>query len=159
MLRTVVIIFAILVLGVGAYFAGKYGVSISVNNKNTAAPIATQGEAPTSPATPAAAPIPSPSDNSVLISAVKEGLVSEHGPDASSMNVTVSTVEGSYAKGMASSTGGGAIWFAANTSGTWELVWDGNGTITCATLANYPNFPSTLIPECWNEATNKLISR
>lgn len=50
-------------------------------------------------------------------------------------------------------------WFlAAKTGGNWVIVQDGNGTIDCATIAPY-NFSSDMVPECWDEKTQKLIKR
>ena len=97
--------------------------------------------------------------NISVVSAVQDGLVAEHGPDAASMNLTISKVEGNYAKGMANGTGGGGIWFAAKVNGNWILVWDGNGIITCSDISSYPAFPTDLIPQCWDTATQKLVTR
>lgn len=98
-------------------------------------------------------------DNQILIDAVRAGLIAEHGADAGSMNITVSTVEGNFAKGMANAQGGGGIWFAAKVGGTWKLVWDGNGIILCSDITAYPTFPKDLIPSCWDNASSKLITR
>lgn len=102
---------------------------------------------------------PSGDENSILIEGVKSGLVAEHGQDAASMTITVSTIEGDYAKGMASEQGGGGIWFAAKAGGVWKLVWDGNGIIQCGDLDSYPDFPTSMIPNCFDSSTNNLITR
>lgn len=78
------------------------------------------------------------------------------------MKVEVSKIIGGYASGgvrPAEGEIGGAMWLAAKTSGDWVLVWDGNGTISCAALAPYPEFPSSLAPQCWNESSQKIINR
>lgn len=98
-------------------------------------------------------------DNEVLIAAVRKGLVAEHGQAAAGMTITVSKVEGEYAKGMASEQGGGGIWFAARLNGTWTLVWDGNGVIDCNSVSPFPEFPADLIPECLASGSGKLITR
>lgn len=98
-------------------------------------------------------------ENKVLINAIRAGLIAEHGADAGNMTITISKVEGNYAKGMASEQGGGGIWFAAKVNGTWKLVWDGNGQINCSDITPYPAFPKDLIPECWDNASNKLVIR
>ncbi|MGA3291954.1 MAG: hypothetical protein ABSC49_02265 [Candidatus Microgenomates bacterium] len=97
--------------------------------------------------------------NSVLIAAVKAALVAEHGQDAESLVVTVSKIEGNYAQGDASAQAGGAIWYAAKIGEDWKLVWDGNGQIDCSSLSSYPNFPTDMISECWDTATNKVVTR
>jgi len=126
------------------------------------APVATIPAAET--ATPTMGPAsttstPTLDETAVLIAAVKKGLVAEHGPDANTLTVTVSKVDGVYAKGMASATAGGGIWFAAKVNGTWNLVWDGNGVILCKNLTTYPNFPKAMIPECYNDQTQKTVTR
>lgn len=47
---------------------------------------------------------------------------------------------------------------AAKVNGTWKLIWDGNGTISCASIDPY-NFPVSMVPECWNETTGKSVKR
>ncbi len=101
----------------------------------------------------------SPDDNSSLIAAVKKGLVTRHGQDAQNLVITVSKVDGDYAKGMASEQGGGGIWFAVKENGFWTLAWDGNGIITCDDISPYPGFPTSMIPECWDTKAGKTVSR
>lgn len=97
-------------------------------------------------------------EKAAVTAAVKAGLVAEHGPSASSMNVTVSKIVGNFATGGATEEDGGAMWLAAKTGIGWKLVWDGNGTISCEKIEPY-NFPVSMVPECWSEATGKLITR
>jgi hypothetical protein len=98
-------------------------------------------------------------EESVLLAAIKAALIAKHGSDAGLLNITVSKIEGVYAQGGASAQGGGAMWFAAKVNGEWKLVWDGNGQINCSDIAPYPDFPIGMIPECWNTATNKIVTR
>ena len=51
------------------------------------------------------------------------------------------------------------IWFAAKVGGVWELVWDGNGSIYCSDLVNYPDYPIDMIPECYDEIEGKIVNR
>ena len=94
-----------------------------------------------------------------IISDVKAALIAKHGPNAAALNVTVSKVAGEYAQGGAGGEGGGGMWFAANLNGKWTLVWDGNGIITCDDVSPYPQFPTDMIPECWDTSTNKMVTR
>lgn len=152
----------LLLVGVGAgyYFSANYKVTPQVS-----APIVTPTEAvTTTPVVNAVTSTPIPTqvttvdESAVLTSAVHDGLIAEHGPDAGSMNITVSKIQGNFAEGMAGGTGGGGMWFAAKVNGTWKLAWDGNGTISCAQINPY-NFPNTLVPECWDDATQKTVTR
>ncbi len=131
-------------------------------SKNT---VSTQSGLPASspevspPPSATASAVQKADENISIVSAVQAGLVAEHGPDAQSLNLTISKVEGNYAKGMVSESGGGGIWFAAKVNGVWKLVWDGNGIITCADISPYPAFPTDMIPQCWDTATQKLVIR
>lgn len=121
---------------------------VSVVSTETAVPEVT----PTPTATPT-------EGNEALIAAVRKGLVAKHGSAAAGMTITVSKVEGEYAKGMASEEGGGGLWFAARLNGTWTLVWDGNGVIDCNSVSPFPEFPADLIPQCLASGSGKLITR
>lgn len=96
---------------------------------------------------------------SLLEASIKQALVAKYGPDASSLTVVASKTEGAYAQGSAAAEAGGGMWFATKKSGTWELVWDGNGIILCTDLSSYPDFPATMIPECYDESSNTIITR
>ncbi len=53
---------------------------------------------------------------------------------------------------------GGGWFLAAEVGGQWVIVDDGNGTVSCEKINPY-NFPTTLVPECWSDATQDLIQR
>lgn len=98
-------------------------------------------------------------ESSSLIPIIKQALVAKHGNTANELNITVSQIQGTYAKGMASATGGGGLWFAAKVNGNWTLVWDGNGIIECATVKGYPEFPKAMIPSCFDTVKNDIVTR
>ena len=81
--------------------------------------------------------------------------------DESNIEVGISRVEGNFAKGSVNPKDemGGGLWFAAKVNGIWKIVYDGNGIITCSQLADYQNFPKDLIPSCYDEQTEKLLTR
>lgn len=151
----VIFVTAVVVLA-GAYLFFKGPPVIPAYNRN---PVST--ESAVQVAGPSNSPTATPvvDENEALISGVKAGLIAEHGQDAANMTITISKVEGDYAKGMASEQGGGGIWFAAKAGGVWKLVWDGNGIIMCTDIAPYPAFPKDLVPDCWDTVTDKLITR
>jgi hypothetical protein len=148
------IVILLIVAGGAYYFLKNNGSNLSYNYA-TSSPTATK----TPVAGESSSPTTASSENDLLIAAVKAGLITEHGQDAASLNVTVSTIEGNYAKGMASEQGGGGLWFAAKVNGNWNLVWDGNGIISCSVLTPYPNFPNSMIPECFDQTSNNLVTR
>lgn len=79
--------------------------------------------------------------------------------DDGSMTLTVSTNDGKYASGGVTAEGGGGYFYAAKVNDAWKIVADGNGVILCTNLTAYPDYPKTLISECFDEASNKSIKR
>ena len=163
--KTTLLIIILLILGIGGgyYLGTNYKFTLQPQNAvTTTAPVPsatpTVEVLPTSDTPSAAVVSPTTDETAVLIAAVRAGLIAEHGQDAASLNVTVSKIQGNFAQGGASGQGGGGMWFAAKVGGVWKLVWDGNGTISCASINPY-NFPATMIPECFDEATQKMVTR
>ncbi len=72
---------------------------------------------------------------------------------------TLSTNDGKYASGGVGGPGGGGYFFAVKDLGVWKIVADGNGTIDCASLAPYPDYPTSLIPECYDTKTDNSVKR
>lgn len=106
-----------------------------------------------------------PSTTKVVINdddAIKQALLKKHNWSANEVDITIGKNDGIYASGGAkekAAEAGGGYFFAAKANGEWKIVVDGNGTISCESLVPYPDYPVGMIPECWNEATNKLIKR
>lgn len=90
---------------------------------------------------------------------VKQAMLNKYGKDASTMTVTVKTNDGTYASGSVNSDGGGGYFFAAKSNGQWVIVADGNGVIECSSLAQFPNYPTNLIPECFDNTTGQVVQR
>jgi len=145
-----VIVAAIAVVGAGGYLLGNKGNLKVSYTPSYATPSPTTTPGPTS--------TPVVDETEAIKTAVRQGLVAEHGPDAASMTITVSKIIGLNASGGASAQAGGGMWLAAKVSGTWKLIWDGNGTISCQVIAPY-NFPTSMVPECWDETTSKSVTR
>lgn len=88
---------------------------------------------------------------------IKSAIVAKHGQSANSLTISVNEILGDYAKGGASEEGlGGGMWFGAKVGDKWELVWDGNGTISCDSLEDYPEFPVEFVSECYNETAGEM---
>ncbi len=99
-------------------------------------------------------------ETEVIKTEIKQALINKHGQNADKLTVTVSKIIDNYSSGGASVVSeGGGMWFAAKENNHWNLVWDGNGIILCQDLVSYPDFPSSMIPECYDQKTNKLIKR
>jgi len=147
----IAIIFGVIAY-IGFYFGSKNKTQAPVQNRITIEPTNTQP-------TEAITLIPTVDETSIIITDIRNDLIAEHGKNASSLNITVSKIEGNYASGAASEQGGGGMWFAAKVNGIWKLVWDGNGTIQCSSLTLYPKFPTDLIPQCWDDKTQNPVKR
>ncbi|MDD4351971.1 MAG: hypothetical protein PHU71_03240 [Candidatus Gracilibacteria bacterium] len=53
---------------------------------------------------------------------------------------------------------GGGYFFAAKTATGWIIAADGNGTLDCVEIEPY-NFPTDMIPECYDIENQKIITR
>ncbi|MCR4326900.1 MAG: hypothetical protein NUV52_04585 [Candidatus Roizmanbacteria bacterium] len=103
---------------------------------------------------------PTVDEEALVITAVREAIIAKSSSIVESLDVTVSQIDGNYAKGSVSDQGGGGMWFAAKADdGTWKLVWDGNGVILCSDLTLYPDFPTSMIPGCYDESTQDTVTR
>lgn len=104
-------------------------------------------------------PIPTVDEASVLRYVIKKYIALKHKSDENSLTLTVSQIDGNYAKGSVSDESSGGMWFAEKKDGAWMLVWDGNGIIECSTLTLYPDFSTSMIPECYDSAKQDVIKR
>lgn len=104
---------------------------------------------------------PTVAENTVEL--IKQALIKKNNwTNGNDLIVTVSKNDGTYASGGVkdkNSEVGGGYFFAAKVEGVWKIVADGNGTISCESLVPYPNYPVSMIPECWNEKTGKSVKR
>lgn len=100
-----------------------------------------------------------PVDQKVLETQVMADLVAKRGESIKDLHFSISKIEGNFAQGGISGQGGGAMWLAAKVGEVWKLVWDGNGVIFCDDLKDYPNFPITMVPECFDGTTQKSVVR
>ena len=98
-------------------------------------------------------------DDDVLAS-VTEALEAKHGWEPGAAEVSLTGVEGGqFAHGQVRDPeGSGAVWFAELVDGDWEIVWDGNGNADCASLDRFQDFPTSLLPQCF-DASGNLVPR
>lgn len=98
-------------------------------------------------------------ETEVLENVIKKYIAVKNNVDKNSLTISVSEIEGNYAKGEVSDTGGGGMWFATKEEGAWALVWDGNGIIECSLFTLYPDFSKSLIPECYDTEKQDIVKR
>lgn len=145
-----------MILVIAGFVVYQYGKQSSWKEIPPVIPIITQSSMkPTSVLTPTST-IKKESDNELIKKAL---FLKNKWPDDGTITVTVSTNDGKYASGTATSQGGGGYFFAIKVNDKWEIVADGNGIIECSSLTKYPDFPKTLIPECYDSATQKSVKR
>ncbi len=145
MSKILIIVAVVIIIAGGVFFAVKSGFTLPFK-KPVASPAANSIQSADNP------------ENALILAGVKNALFSGEREIPENWDVSVSKVEGNYAKGMANSPGGGGIWFSAKVNGTWTVFWNGNGTIECKALGPYPDFPTDLVPQCL-DASGNLVNR
>lgn len=90
---------------------------------------------------------------------IKEAFAKKYNKPVNQVEVSISKNNGTQATGGVKFAGemGGAFWLAYKQAGSWIIVHDGQGTISCEAIAPY-NFPSAMAPECVDK-NGKLIKR
>ncbi len=85
-------------------------------------------------------------DETAILQALKA-----KGLDLTDMKVVIKKHLGEYIEGAVvpvSAPAGGGYVYAAKTDEGMKVVADGNGVIMCSAFADYPDYPTYLIPEC-----------
>lgn len=123
---------------------------------------------PTVEPTPIASPevMPTPEETPIVeetksdLEQIKEAFAEKYDKPLGDVDVNISENTGTYASGGVRFVGeiSGAMWLAYNDGEKWIIVFDGQGTIPCLAVDPY-DFPTDMVPECWNEATSTLIQR
>lgn len=148
-------------VAVGGYFYGKKQTNIIPLPTPTG--IASISSTPIVTVTTAVVLSVSPQPTTVNdVELIKQALIKKNNWTNMDIEVTVSKNDGTYATGGVKEKGsevGGGYFFAKKVNGEWKIVADGNGTINCASLIPYPDYPSSLIPECYDEKTGTTIKR
>jgi len=93
---------------------------------------------------------------------IKDALIAKHDWSGENIKITIAKNDGQYATGGVGSEtpeAGGGIWFAAKVDSAWQIVFNGNGIISCDDLIDYPDYPTELIPECYDSSTGKVQTR
>lgn len=123
---------------------------------------------PTERPIPIASPevMPTPEETPIMeetksdLEQIKEAFAEKYDKPLGDVDVNISENTGTYASGGVRFVGeiSGAMWLAYNDGEKWIIVFDGQGTIPCLAVDPY-DFPTDMVPECWNEATSTLIQR
>lgn len=91
---------------------------------------------------------------------IKEAFAEKYNRSVEEVDASIDNNTGTYANGLVRFAGeiGGGWWLAYNNGDGWIIVADGNGSVMCEDIEGY-DFPTDMVPECWDEATSKLIKR
>jgi hypothetical protein len=91
---------------------------------------------------------------------IKQAFAEKYSRDISEVDISIDKNTGTYANGLVKFAGeiSGGWFLAYNDNGLWIIVADGNGTVMCEDIEPY-NFPTDMVPECWDEDTMTLVER
>ncbi|MCL5407730.1 MAG: hypothetical protein M1429_04540 [Patescibacteria group bacterium] len=139
LLVTIILVFLLLLVGVG-FFGWHYfknnKTSVSVSPSPTSSIISEKS--PT--VTPKSSASSAENDKSLLASLCKKE------NNFPGITCEVTKIDGNYAYGSASGTGGGAIWYAKKVNGEWQMVI--KGTQDSPSCSETSDFPKTIVPTC-----------
>lgn len=94
------------------------------------------------------APILSPAPTTLSDEAlIKKALAKKYNLSVDQISVIFKEINSNYAAGTVSFAGEGGWFLASKRGSNWEIVLDGNGTVSCETVAPY-KFPVSMVPEC-----------
>lgn len=83
--------------------------------------------------------------------AIKQLFAKKYNKPLSEITVTISQQDENHARGSVlygqPGAGEGGNYLAAKVNGNWQLVYDGNGQISCTLVESY-NFPAAMISDC-----------
>lgn len=154
----VLLLFLVAVVSGGAVYLWQQS---SNNNEATSESVAAQDAS--EEAEPKDTEISKQSEQQVQISdeeAITKAMATRHNRPVNEVDLTVNKNTGNHASGLVKFDGdiSGGWWLAAKDNGEWVVVADGNGTVLCDDIDSY-NFPTDMVPECWDETTQTLITR
>lgn len=91
---------------------------------------------------------------------ITEAMATKYSKPVSDVSLEINESDGTHASGVVKFAGdiAGAWWLAVKENGSWKIVADGNGVVMCDDIDPY-NFPTSMVPECWDEATQTNITR
>jgi len=91
---------------------------------------------------------------------IREAFAEKYDKSLEEVILNISENTGTYASGGVSFAGemGGAMWLAYNDGSGWKITYDGHGAIPCSAVDPY-DFPTDMVSECWDEATEGLYKR
>lgn len=150
-------------VGIGAFRLGKSQLGIAPPvEEPTITPTPTPEITPTPTLTPTDTLKPTTPANPAKSDAdkIRQVLANKYDRTIEETEINVSKNTGTHATGSVRFAGemGGGMWLAYKEGENWIIAYDGQGTIPCSAVDPY-NFPTDIVPECWDETTSSLITR
>lgn len=147
---TTFILLGVLLFAAGTFFPNPFLKKIEI------IPSPTVSIAPTSEEiiNPTLNPSPTVQEESDLLQ-LQKAFAKKYNRSATETEVTISKKDETHISGGIKFTGeiAGGWFLAYKTADGWIIVQDGNGTISCETVAPY-NFPKSMVPECVDAGGN-----
>jgi len=85
---------------------------------------------------------------------IKQLFIKKYNKPGDEVLVYINQQTNNYARGGVKfgkdGVGEGGIFLVAKVDGKWQLIFDGNGIISCSLLENY-NFPKTMVTDCFED--------
>ena len=109
---------------------------------------------------PSLAPTIAPGPQVSAEDEIRQAMATKHSKSVADTDISINNITTTHASGVVKFAGeiAGGWFLAAKTTGPWQIVADGNGTVICADIDPF-NFPTTMVPECWDDSTQTLITR
>lgn len=86
---------------------------------------------------------------------IEAAIAKKHGLTVEDTSMVMGEITSTHASGTVLFSDGSGWFLAAKDHGVWVDVQDGNGTVSCESVAPY-NFPVSMVPECVDK-NGKLI--
>lgn len=152
------------VILIAAVVVGSAFLVVSMRSGATPEP----SPSPTIIGSPIPSPVPSPSpiptapveETKTDLEQIKEVFAAKYSKEMEEITATIDENTSTHANGGVKFEGeiGGAWWLAYYDGTGWIIVADGNGSVMCDDIEGY-DFPTSMVPECWDENTNQLVVR
>lgn len=159
MKNAIITVLLIIIFSAGAYLYGS--------GRLTIAPISTpkpmfqeETSLPTTTTTPDPTPSVTPASQISDEEQIHQAMATKHNKSVVDTDISINEISANHASGVVKFAGeiSGGWFLAAKTTGDWQIVADGNGTVMCGDIDPF-NFPTTMAPECWDDSTQTLITR
>jgi hypothetical protein len=162
MIKNIIItVLLVIVFSTGAYLYGSGKLTSLFTPISTPAPFnQTETPLPTTSTSPDPASSVSPAPQTSAVEEIRQAMATKHNKSVSDTDISINEITANHASGVVKFAGeiAGGWFLAAKTVGDWQIVADGNGTVSCADIDPF-NFPTSMVPECWDDSTQTLITR